>query len=82
MLTLYNNTSHIKRIHNNETRAQVSMYFILHLMRTVRHGLCCYANRSAPKQNGSRLGRVVSCLPGDNSDLRFVNTEISYFYGH
>ena len=33
------------RIHNNETRAQVSM--------------CWYANRIATKQNCSRLGRLV-----------------------
>ena len=49
----------IKRIHNNETGAQVSMCFILHLMQTIQHGLCCYANRSATKQNCSRLGRLV-----------------------
>ena len=51
--------SHIKCIHNNETRTQISMCFILHLVRSVQHGLCCYAYRSTPKQNGSRLGRLV-----------------------
>ena len=26
---------------------------------TVQHGLCCEVNRSATKQNGSRLGRLI-----------------------
>ena len=29
---------------------------------TAQHGLCCEANRSATKQNGSRLGRLVTVV--------------------
>ena len=71
MLTIYTNISHIKGIYNNETRAQVSMCFILHLVRTVQHDLCCYANRNAAKHNGSRFGRVVPTKTrGGSSEMR------------